>query len=810
VSFYILSSATAYFVINPNNKNKNYLKLSLKNISTTKRAIIFVIVLFIVVYIFCLPKKLFDVSYATVVTDRNGELLGARIADDEQWRFPEIDTVPEKFKICISEFEDKYYKYHWGVNPLAIGRALIQNTKEKRIVSGGSTLTMQVIRLSRNKNRTAFEKCIEMLLATRLEFRYSKEKILALYASHAPFGGNVVGIDAASWRYFGHSPQHLSWAEAATLAVLPNAPAMLHLAKNRDNLLKKRNRLLKQLHNKGFIDKMTYELALAENLPSEPLPLPQIAPHLVSLFHKNNKGEQSVSTIDKNLQRNVEDLLDRRHTELLQSDIRNIAAIVIDVKTNQVLVYCGNVRFNETNSGNQVDIIQADRSPGSVLKPILYYAMLQEGEILPNTLMPDIPMNINGFAPQNFNKNYEGAVPASEAVSRSLNIPLVYMLRTHSIAKFYNFLKERKILELPQSASHYGLSLILGAAEAKLGNIANAYSNMARVLLGLESTQLHLTRPSNFSEEEALYSDRKAAPSPMERVGEDAWEAGAVWQVFDAIKEVNRPEEIDWHDIPTMQKIAWKTGTSYGFRDAWAIGVTPNYVVGVWVGNASGEGKPNLIGARTAGPIMFDIFDMLPASDWFETPYGDFVEAEVCRKSGHLKGRFCEDVDTLLILPNGLRTDACPYHVQMNLTPDERFRVYENCIESTASVQRSWFVLPPAWEWFYKQYNPSYKSLPTFKPGCGEGSSQPMQFIYPQVNSHIQLPKQLDGTRADLTFELAHSKRTAVVFWHLNNEYIGSTSDFHKISVQPSAGKHSITAVDEDGNSISRTIYVEY
>ena len=733
--------------------------------------------------------------YATVVADRNDELLGARIADDGQWRFPESDSVPEKFKICIIAFEDNYYRYHWGVNPLAIGRAFIQNIKEKRIVSGGSTLTMQVIRLSRNKDRTILEKIIEMILATRLEFRHSKANILALYASHAPFGGNVVGIDAASWRYFGHSVHQLSWAESATLAVLPNAPAMLHLSKNRDELLNKRNRLLKRLHDNGIIDEMTYELALSESLPSEPRSLPQIAPHLVSHFHKKNKGQHSVSTIDKNVQRRVEDLLDRWHVELLQNDIKNIATIVIDVQTNEVLAYCGNVRFHETGSGNQVDIIQADRSPGSILKPFLYYAMLQEGEILPNTLMPDIPMNVGGFAPQNFNMKYEGAVSASAAVARSLNIPLVYMLREHSVPKFYDLLKDRQVLALPRPASHYGLSLVLGGAEAKLGNVANAYSNMARSLQGLESTSLSLNL------------------SPVERDLKKPtknFQAGAVWQVFDAIKEVNRPEEIDWRSIPTMQKIAWKTGTSYGFRDAWAVGVTPKYVVGVWVGNASGEGKPNLIGARTAGPVMFDIFDMLPKSKWFETPSNEFVETEICRKSGHLKGRFCEGVDTLLILPEGLRTDVCPYHVQVNLTPDEKFRVYENCVETTATVQKSWFVLPPAWAWYYKQYNPNYKSLPIFKPGCGEGSAQPMQFIYPQGNnSRIKLPKQLDGTKAELTLELAHSKRTAVVFWHLNNEYIGSTSDFHKMSILPSAGRHSITVVDEDGNTISCVIEIE-
>ena len=759
--------------------------------SRKRITIVSLLAILLIAYIFCLPRNLFDISYSTVVTDRKGELLGARIATDEQWRFPACDTVPEKFNICILQFEDQYFRWHWGVNPLAIGRAFVQNTKEKRIVSGGSTITMQVIRLSRNKKRTFGEKIIESVLATRLEFRFSKDKILALYASHAPFGGNVVGLDAASWRYFGHSADRLSWAEAATLAVLPNAPAMLHLSKNRPALLEKRNRLLKKLFDKGLIDEMTYELALDENLPDEPLPLPQIAPHLVAHFHHTKKGEQSVTGIDKGMQTRVENLLGRWHSEFARSDIQNLAAIVIDVNTNQVIAYCGNVRFDEKNHGNQVDVIQAERSTGSVLKPFLFEAALRDGELLPNTLLPDIPMNINGFSPQNFNMQFEGAVPASAAVARSLNIPLVYTLRQHSVPKFYDYLRQNKIAVLPRPASHYGLSLILGGAEAKLGDITNAYANMARTLAGKESVRYSLLLNEKAEKINATF------------------EAGSVWQVFEAIKEVNRPEEIDWRAIPSMQRIAWKTGTSYGFRDAWAVGVTPRYAVGVWVGNASGEGKPNLTGARTAGPVMFDIFEILPASEWFQRPENEFIEAEICRQSGCLKGRFCDETDTVLILPAGLRTEACPYHLRVNLTSDERFRVYERCLGQEPFVQKSWFVLPPAWAWYYKQYHPDYKSLPPFKSGCGEDMYNPMQFIYPQErNTKIYLPRQLDGSEGRLTFELAHSNPNALVFWHINNEYAASTSDFHRLSAHLSAGRHSVTVVDNEGNTLSVSVEI--
>lgn len=763
-----------------------------KRLSVTKKVILCILAFLVTRYIFCLPRHLFHVPYSTVVTDRNEELLGARIASDGQWRFPPRNTTPEKIKECLITFEDKHFYHHWGVNPFAIGRAFYQNVKNKRIVSGGSTLTMQTIRLARNESRTFREKLIEMIWATRLEFRASKEEILSMYISHAPFGGNVVGLDAAAWRYFGHSADDLSWAESAMLAVLPNAPAMIHLSKGRKTLLDKRNRLLKQLLEKKTIDSSTYELAISEPLPDEPHALPQIAPYLVSRFYQERNGEYSRSTINKGIQTQVEDLAERWSNEFGRSDIRNLAILVIDIPSNQVVAYCGNVHFDRKQGGNQVDVIQAPRSTGSILKPFLYYAMLQEGSLLPDMLLPDVPVNINGFTPQNFSMQFEGAVPASEALARSLNIPAVTMLQRYGVPKFHSFLQQIGLKTINRSSSHYGLSLILGGAEATLWDVTNAYAMMGRSLLQLPQRSCSLLLPTSRITEST-----------------DPFQPGAVWQTFDALKEVNRPEEIDWKSIPSMQTIAWKTGTSYGFRDAWAVGVTPRYAVGVWVGNATGEGKPGLVGAQTAGPVLFDIFNLLPSSSWFTRPVGIFVEAEVCRKSGHLKGRFCDETDTLLVLPAGLRTEACPYHHLVTLSADESQRIYENCANTEPTLRKSWFTLPPVWEWYYKQHHPEYKPLPPFKAGCGEDTFQPMQFIYPPMNARIKLPKQLDGSKGFLTVELAHNNPNATVFWHLDETYQAQTQDFHKISLQPAAGKHSLTAVDGEGNTISTTFFVE-
>ena len=763
-----------------------------KRLSVTQKVILCILAFLVTGYIFCLPRHLFHVPYSTVVTDRNEELLGARIASDGQWRFPPRNTTPEKIKECLITFEDKHFYHHWGVNPFAIGRDFYQNVKNKRIVSGGSTLTMQTIRLARNESRTFREKLIEMIWATRLEFRASKEEILSMYISHAPFGGNVVGLDAAAWRYFGHSADDLSWAESAMLAVLPNAPAMIHLSKGRKTLLDKRNRLLKQLLEKKTIDSSTYELAISEPLPDEPHALPQIAPYLVSRFYQERNGEYSRSTINKGIQTQVEDLAERWSNEFGRSDIRNLAILVIDIPSNQVVAYCGNVHFDRKQGGNQVDVIQAPRSTGSILKPFLYYAMLQEGSLLPDMLLPDVPVNINGFTPQNFSMQFEGAVPASEALARSLNIPAVTMLQRYGVPKFHSFLQQIGLKTINRSSSHYGLSLILGGAEATLWDVTNAYAMMGRSLLQLPQRSCSLLLPTSRITEST-----------------DPFQPGAVWQTFDALKEVNRPEEIDWKSIPSMQTIAWKTGTSYGFRDAWAVGVTPRYAVGVWVGNATGEGKPGLVGAQTAGPVLFDIFNLLPSSSWFTRPAGIFVEAEVCRKSGHLKGRFCDETDTLLVLPAGLRTEACPYHHLVTLSADESQRIYENCANTEPTLRKSWFTLPPVWEWYYKQHHPEYKPLPPFKAGCGEDTFQPMQFIYPPMNARIKLPKQLDGSKGFLTVELAHNNPNATVFWHLDETYQAQTQDFHKISLQPAAGKHSLTAVDGEGNTISTTFFVE-
>lgn len=741
-----------------------------------------------IAYYFSLPGELFiDASYSTVVRDRNGKLLGARISDDGQWRFPPCDTVPGKFAAALTGFEDRYFRYHPGVNPVSIARAVLQNIRNRRIVSGGSTLTMQVIRLYRNGKRNIWNKLVECLLATRLELRYTKDEILALYASHAPFGGNVVGIEAASWRYFGRSAVDLSWAEAATLAVLPNSPSIIHPGKNRELLKAKRDRLLHRLMESGEIDSTVCSLAISEPIPDKPLPLPEYTYHLTEHINAGKEhGHETFTGIDREIQSRTSMILERWNKTLKDKGINDLAAIIIDTHSGKILAYCGNARPHEDRNGAKVDILRSPRSTGSILKPLLYCALLQEGGILPKTLLPDIPVNINGFSPQNFDLRFYGAVPADEALSRSLNVPAVHMLREYGVPKFHDLLVRSGMSTLTRESSHYGLSIILGGAEGRLLEVTAMYAMLAKI-----------AEDGEIKDE----GDCFRTDFPLK-------DKVSIYYTLESLKDVNRPDEMEWRMVSSIRKVAWKTGTSFGFRDGWAVGVTPGYAVGVWAGNAQGQGVPGLIGAKTAGPVMFDIFNLLPQTEWFQEPYKDYMEAEVCRQSGHLKGMFCTDIDTLMLPVNAVRTGTCPYHRQVNLDPEGNYRVPYG---TAGSIRENMFILPPAMEWYYRQHHPEYRPLPPYRKGSATNDAYiPMEFIYPESGSVIYVPRQLDGNRKGVIFNLAHSIPESTVYWHIDNIYIGSTRYIHQMTVVPPEGRHTLTAVDSDGNSLSVAIECRY
>lgn len=777
-------------------------KKYLKNIKPFWRWSLLFISILLILFIFSLPVQLFTDPTSTVVFDRDGKLLGAKIADDGQWRFPETDSVPEKFKTCLLTFEDRHFYRHPGVNPFALFRAFMQNISEGKTVSGGSTITMQTIRLSRKgKPRTIKEKIVEMWLALRLEASYSKEEILKLYASHAPFGGNVVGLDAAAWRYYGRSANNLRWAESTTLAVLPNAPALIHPGRNRDALLAKRNRLLDFLLQKGAIDSMTHELSKSEALPEKPLALPNTANHLVARLDMENHGIVSKTTVNKLLQKRCNEIVNRHVGLLSANEIHNAALLILDTHTGEVLAYIGNASMPaQGDHGNMVDVIMRPRSSGSILKPLLFAAMLDAGELLPGTLVADIPTTISNYSPKNFNVSYDGAVPAREALIRSLNIPAVRLLQQFGQDRFYQILKQSGFSTLSFGADHYGLSLILGGAEVTLWDLCKVYQGLANTLN--EYPNLDKIKDSGQFREPALLKTQKSQNEKTDFV----FNPGAIYTTFEAMKEVSRPDaESGWKSFLSSYPIAWKTGTSFGFRDAWAVGVTPDYTVGVWVGNADGEGRPGLTGITAAAPIMFDAFGLLPLSGWFEPPWDELVKIPVCKNSGMRPGQFCDETDSILVPLAGLKTEACKYHQLIHLDETGKFRVHAECYALDKIQQKSWFVLPPAMAWFYRSKDPFYSNLPSWKTGCNPGNENPIQLVWPDKPTKIYLPKEIDGRLGMAIFEAAHQNPSTTIFWYVDDEYVGKTTHIHKMSLQPKEGKHKLVLVDEDGNFFNQS-----
>ena len=781
----------------------------------------------ILLFSFSLSNPLFKAPYSPVLYDRNGELLGAVTATDGQWRFPPQSVKDSKFAAAITEYEDRKFRYHPGIDPAAIIRAGIQNIKSKKIVSGGSTITMQVIRLSRGShNRTFPEKVKEAILALRLEVTHSKDDILAIYASNAPFGGNVVGLEAAAWRWFGRSADELSWAEAATLAVLPNGPSLVHPGKNRDILKQKRNSLLDRLAKRGFITQEALRLAKIEPLPLEPKPLPRLAPHLLSKIitdqknktvagpinttqlHAQGKSRASGvpmdtthnraqgksrdcgihTTLDYKIQERAAVILNRWANRFQSNGVMNAACLILDTQTGEALAYIGNV---DSEVAGAVDIINAPRSSGSLLKPFLYAAMLDSGELMPTALVSDIPTRIGSYSPENNTKTYVGMIPADQALARSINVPAVRELRAFGIDRFARLLRSLGLSTLFRHGDDYGLPLILGGAEVTMWEITGLYAGLSRTAGNIENKGSLFFAPTYYPQKQA--NQKTASPiSP-----------GSAYLTLDALTHVVRPgEEAAWQNFASSRRIAWKTGTSFGFRDAWAIGATSKWTVAIWVGNATGEGRAELRSTTTAAPVLFEIFSFLGSADWFEKPFNNLKVTEVCSLSGFPAGANCESAKIIDIPRNAPHHNPCPFCriVTLNEKLDRQVLLTKGGAEKT--IAKKWFVMPPAEEWYYKRWNLDYKTLPPFEGVSAR--SIPLALFNPEENSQIYIPVEIDGRPGQVVFMAAHRDSNASIHWHLDEQFLGTTKVFHEMETRPQAGTHLLSVVDNFGNTIQR------
>lgn len=745
----------------------------------------------------CIPVPRFNDPYSTVLTSSDGRLLGARIADDGQWRFPASNNYSSKYIACVLEYEDQQFFHHAGFNPIAFVQALVENAKAGKVVRGGSTISMQVVRLARkNKPRTYGEKLLEVILAMRLELRYSKKTILDMYAANAPFGGNVVGIDAAAWRYFHTTPDRLSWSEAATLAVLPNAPAMIHPGKSRERLLEKRDALLQRMTTaklraprKMHIPKLNEEdceLALMERLPDKPYDMPMMAYHYLMDQEKKHKGEHIQSTLDYDMQRAVAEIMQRHYQINTKNEIENAAVYVVDYLTQEVVVYVANNA--EAKDAAMVDMVKAQRSTGSIMKPFLFAAMLDDGTLLPTMLLPDIPMSLSGFTPKNYSGQYWGAVPADVALQHSLNAPFVYLLKEYGHQRFHSLLRRLGISGIVFDSDHYGLSLIVGGAEASLFDLVNVYARMGRKLASVVNEQFD------------------------EKVPEDIvpFSADAIAITFNVMKGLTRPvNQIGWSGFSSSKQVAWKTGTSFGFRDAWSIGITDHYVIGVWVGNSDGEGRPGITGVGVAAPLMFDVASMLKDSYTYPSSTPEAIEVEVCATSGYPNTDLCKTTKKVLMPDVELKAGVCPYHKKIFLDSTRQYQVLPDCYPVDQKRYECYFVLPPVQEWFYKRHTPMYRPLPAMYPSCAsEHPDEMMAFVYPKSDARVTIPIGIEGKRQQVVFEIAHRDPRKTIYWTLNDEYLGKTRLNHQMALDMEKGTYTLRCVDEDGVELRRRIVV--
>jgi penicillin-binding protein 1C len=740
------------------------------------------------------PDPPFPEDYGTMVLDHCGEVLHTYLATDEQWRFRlATEDISPKLVTAVLAAEDRRFRTHPGVDPLAVCRAVTQNLRAGEVRSGASTITMQLARLIRPKPRTVPNKVLEMVQALKLETRLDKTEILRLYLEHAPYGGNLVGATAASLHYFNRPPDRLTWAEAATLAVLPKAPTAVTPFRNAGLLLERRNRLLHALEEQGSIDTQTLRESLFEELPTRAHPMPAVAPHLARRTATENPGRNPRTTLDRGIQEQFEALARRHAAWLSRNGIHNLSILAVETATGKVRAYVGSPDFFDRANAGQVDGVLASRSTGSLLKPFLYATAFDRGTIHPDSLLRDVPVYFGSYAPVNADRTFSGMVRASEALVRSLNVPPTLLLREIGVAEFHHFLEEAGMGTLFRSPDGYGLSLILGGAEGTLWDMVRLFRGLASD--GRFDGLTHL--------EDEPPEDGPQLLSPA-----------AARLTMEILTEVRRPDDdgVDRTLFTPRRPVAWKTGTSFGKRDAWAVGATPDWVVGVWVGNFSGQGNASLGGARAAAPILFAAFDLLPDhrdGGWYRSPT-DVRALRLCSDSGFRAGEDCPKTHIAQLPRRSPPLAVCPYHRSFWLDPDTGFEVCSRCWRTGGHQRITRLILPADAAQLMRRAGHRIDSSPVHNPDCPVSSPHdPLRVVYPAPGATLLVPRDLDDRPERITLRASHTSAAAALHWYVDGNYHGRTTGDHAVSVVLGSGRHLVEIIDQDGRAASTTFTVE-
>lgn len=738
--------------------------------------------------IFPLPDK---IEYSTVITDSNGEVINAFLTKDQKWRMKtELNEISPLLRKTIIAKEDKYFYEHPGVNLFALARAAFMNVLHMRRTSGASTITMQVARALHPRKRNLISKTIELFRAFQLEWKYSKDEILQMYLNLVPYGGNIEGVKAASLLYFKKNPDHLSLAEITALSIIPNRPSSLVIGRTNDLIVKERNRWLKKFADDGVFTKKEIEDAIAEPLTAYRTSVPHFLPHLSYKL----KSQRSQTTINTNIVLNTQLKLEKLTADYVRAlklnNIHNAAVVVIDNKTHKIISYIGSADFTDTTDSGQVNGAAAIRQPGSTLKPLLYGLCIDEGLLTPKTVINDLPVNYSGYAPENYDQKFNGSVTLEYALDHSLNIPAVKSLELLGKNQLINKLVQCDFKQIQKDQNKLGLSMILGGCGATLEQLTGLFSALAN-----NGIYIH---PQYLKEDPSSKKIQLLSPA-------------ADYMITEILSKVNRPDfPLNWTATEHMPKIAWKTGTSYGRRDAWSIGYNKNYTVGVWVGNFSAVGVPELSGANTATPLLFKIFNSIDYdsnSDWYEPPK-DCELRQVCSETGLPPGPYCTNLISDYFIPLISSTKQCNHLQEIKIAPDSSISYCETCAPATGYIKRLYPVIAPEMQEYFNQNGIAYQKIPPHNPDCekifkGDGPriTSPLNRNEYYINKKDPEPLQLMATAGTDVTKL---------YWYINDQFYKTTGVREKQFFVPQEGPVKISCTDDKGRNRNIWIRVKY
>jgi len=740
--------------------------------------------------LFPFPVEKLHRASAVIVEDRTGEALRIFLPPDDKYRFPvSLDEVPPELVRALVASEDRHFFRHPGVDPLAMMRASISNLRARRVVSGASTIPMQIARMAEPRRRSLPAKVIETFRAMQLTARYSKRELLEIYINLAPYGSNIEGVGAASWFHFGKEPRRLSLGEIALLTALPRSPNQYDPVREPETARRARDRVLDQLQQRGAFTLREIGEAKRQQLPRARRRVPFEAPHWCELAVRESPGTTRLATtLDPGVQRVAQERVAARVAELRRRGIENAAVVVLDNRTREVRALVGSASFFDDDGQNNG--ATARRSPGSALKPFLYAKAIDDGSLVPETWLLDIPTDFNGYVAENYDDAYRGRVTTRDALIQSLNAPAVRLMSDLGVDSFLTTLRRGGLRTLDRSPSDYGLPLILGSGEVRLIDLTNLYATLAE---GGTHRPVRMFRATKES-----------------AAGERLFSAEAAALITEILCELRRPDMPQgWELTADTPRIAWKTGTSYGHRDAWSIGYSANTTIGVWIGNFDGHGVQGLSGSEHAAPLLFDLFRAIDRTSVVRRTPPRIEKIDVCAVSHHLPTPHCPDRVSIAHIAGVSRLPSCAEHRLLIVDASTGERLSGDCVASRRSIARVFAIEPAELVSYQRATGDSVTALPPLSRLCRDvDEEQRPRILSPDPATPYRIRRDAPLRYQEIRLTAESSSEASRLYWYRDGVLVASRAPGQSVFVLPEVGVHRIAVVDDLGRSDSVTYEV--